>query len=316
MNKAHAALSYLPADDREFWVKIGMAIKSEFAEDGFDMWNQWSQGADSYNEKSARAVWRSISPDGKIRIGTLYHEAAARGWRDSGEHRGPLTAQELEEKRKAAIARAAAISADEERKERGYWKAAELSQTLIETCELATHYYLNAKGLPDAIGLVADGVLIVPMRNLKTNQLQGAQTIEWIPEERTWEKKMLPGMRAKGAVLRLGSPVAPETILCEGYATGLSIELAIKRLRLNASVLICFSDSNMVHVAEMVEGKAYVFADNDKSQAGEKAAQKTGLPYVMSNVLGEDANDLHSRAGLMALCKKVMDVRINWRVAA
>ena len=55
--------------------------------------------------------------------------------------------------------------------------------------------------------------------------MRGAQLIRWLSEERKWEKKMLPGMRAKGAVLRLGSAAPWLTILCEGYATGLSIEL-------------------------------------------------------------------------------------------
>jgi len=72
---------------------------------------------------------------------------------------------------------------------------------------------------------------------------------------------------------------------------------------------VCFSDSNMVHVAEQIKGPAFVVADNDKSLAGERAAVKTGLPWRMSDVLGEDANDLHHRAGLAALCKLILDLR-------
>jgi putative DNA primase/helicase len=117
------------------------------------------------------------------------------------------------------------------------------------------------------------------------------------------------GMRARGAVLRLGSKAAQEAFLCEGYATGLSIELALRRLRLNASVIVCFSDSNMAYVAPLVKGRAFVFADNDVSLAGERAATKTGLPYCMSDVVGEDANDLHQRAGMVSLCKLIIDVR-------
>lgn len=48
---------------------------------------------------------------------------------------------------------------------------------------------------------------------------------------------------------------------------------------------------------------------NELSRAGEKAACKTGLPYCMSDVAGEDANDLHQRAGLTALCALLMTVR-------
>ncbi|QRX83264.1 PriCT-2 domain-containing protein [Glaciimonas sp. PAMC28666] len=311
LHKAAGALSFVPPHDRDLWVKMGMAVKAEFAEDGFDAWDAWSQGAESYSEKSARAVWRSIGTSGKIGIGTLFHEAAANGWRDNDQPRGPLTAQEEAEKQRARAMRDAATVEEDARKQRGYRAAAEASQNLIDLCQLETHYYLNAKGLPAAVGLVADHVLIVPMRNLETNQLQGMQSIEWLPEERQWEKKMAFGMRAKGSVLRLGNRSAAETFLCEGYATGLSIEMALHRLRLNASVLVCFSDSNMAHVGPMIQSPAFVVADNDVSGAGEKAAKKAGLPYCMSDVIGEDANDLHQRAGLMKLCKLIIDVRMR-----
>ncbi|MFC0132069.1 hypothetical protein CR105_24500 [Massilia eurypsychrophila] len=309
LDRATSALSFVPPHDRDLWIRMGMAIKSEFAEDGFDAWDVWSQGAESYDARSAKSVWRSISAAGKVGLGTLFHEAAANGWRDNGEHRGPLTEQEQAEKRRARAARDAATIAEEARKQRAYRAAADASQKVIEQCELKTHFYLNSKGLPSVVALVNESTLIVPMRNLETNQVQGIQTIDWIAGERRWEKKMASGMRAKGAVLRLGNQRAQETFLVEGYATGLSIELALRRLRLNASVLVCFSDSNLAHVATMVKGRAFVFADNDLSLAGEKAAKKTGLPYCMSDVVGEDANDLHQRAGMVALCKLIIDVR-------
>ena len=309
MQKAIAALSFVPPHDRDMWVKMGMAIKSEFFEDGFDAWDQWSQGAESYNAHSAKSVWRSIGGAGKVGIGTLFHEAAANGWRDNGEHRGPLTEQEEAEKRRARAARDAATIAEEARKNRGYRAAAEAAQTIIEQSELKTHYYLNSKGLPDVVALVNDQTLIVPMRNVETNQVQGLQSIAWLPDERRWEKKMAFGMRAKGAVLRLGNRKAQEAFLVEGYATGLSVELALRRLRLNASVMVCFSDSNLAHAATSIKGRAFVVADNDASFAGERAAKKTGLPYCMSDTVGEDANDLHQRAGMVALCKLLIDVR-------
>lgn len=212
-----------------------------------------------------------------------------------------------EEKRAWAVKRRMA-AVEQERK---YENAALRAAVLLRSTVPGTHDYLIRKGLPKIDGLVLpEGELLVPMRNLGTNELQGAQIIRWLPDEVKWEKKMVPGMRAKGAVLRLGPKHAAETILCEGYATGLSIELAARQLRLNVSVLVCFSDSNMVHVAGLLtKGKRLVFADNDASGAGERAAQATGLPYCMSEIEGEDANDLHVRAGLMAVCSLLMKAR-------
>lgn len=212
-----------------------------------------------------------------------------------------------EEKRAWAMKRRAAAEQSERKQENAALHAAMLLRQTVP----APHDYLFRKGFPKMDGLVLpDGVLLVPMRNLFTNELQGAQLIRWLPEELKWEKKMVPGMKAKGAVLRLGPKQAAETILCEGYATGLSIELAARQMRLNASVLVCFSDSNMVHVAGLLtKGKRMVFADNDKSGAGERAARGTGLPYCMSKTEGFDANDEHKRGGLMPVCSLLMEAR-------
>ena len=55
-----------------------MAVKSELGDSGFDLWDRWSSYEDSYNEASAKAVWKSISPTGAITIGTLFHYEAGR----------------------------------------------------------------------------------------------------------------------------------------------------------------------------------------------------------------------------------------------
>lgn len=199
--------------------------------------------------------------------------------------------------------------------EEGYARAARTAAELLRQTQPGTHNYLHLKGFPNEQGLcLPDGALLVPMRDWETNALRGAQVIRWTdtkeqPGRMRWEKKMVYGMQARGAVLRLGPPKALETVYCEGYATGLSIVAAVRQLRLNAAVLVCFSDSNMAYVAQRTKGRRYCFADNDKSGAGERAAIETALPYCMSPVVGEDANDLHKRAGVMAVCMQLMQAR-------
>ena len=80
------ALSFIPADDRDTWLRMAMAIKSEIGEEGFDIWNKWSQQSDSYNSRDAKNVWRSIKSNGGVSIGTLFHEAKANGWHSKGKH--------------------------------------------------------------------------------------------------------------------------------------------------------------------------------------------------------------------------------------
>lgn len=99
-----SAISFIPAIDRELWVEIGMALKSELGDSGFDLWDRWSSQADSYNPKSAKSVWKSIKPCGGITIGTLFHHAKLEGWVSNGTHQR-LTIEEIEARRRLAIER-------------------------------------------------------------------------------------------------------------------------------------------------------------------------------------------------------------------
>ena len=82
-----AALAHIPACDREVWLRMGMAVKSELGEAGFDIWDEWSQKDESYRAADAKAVWRSISPNGKVTVGTMFHEAQRHGFRWNGHAR-------------------------------------------------------------------------------------------------------------------------------------------------------------------------------------------------------------------------------------
>ena len=201
-------------------------------------------------------------------------------------------------------------------------QAATWAARMLALAKPAEHGYLQLKGLKTVQALVLpDGELFIPMRDVRSNELLGAQIVQWLPNERRWEKKYLYGMRSKGAVLRLGPRNATETILAEGYATCLSIEAAVKQMKLNAAVLVCFSDYNLRVAAERTTGRRYVIADNDPPQLdpakakqnpgeqGQRAAVATGLGWAMSEHEGQDANDLHATHGLMAVCALVMKAR-------
>lgn len=75
------ALSFIPAENRDTWLRMAMAIKSEVGDSGFEAWDKWSQQSDSYNPRDAKDVWKSIKSNGGVAIGTLFHEAKTNGWR-------------------------------------------------------------------------------------------------------------------------------------------------------------------------------------------------------------------------------------------
>ena len=214
----------------------------------------------------------------------------------------PLTDAE----KKAYIARK---MGDRAAVEKRYKNAAIAAQVLLRDAEITEHQYLTYKGFDTDKGFVSGIELLIPMRNFITNELQTLQRIYWLAEERRYEKKMLTGGRAKGAVFVLGNKSAQEVILCEGYVTGLSIKKAAESSGLKLAVIVCFSAGNLIHVASLLKTKAYVFADNDENLTGEKSAIATGLPYITADEVGFDANDLHLKSGLFALSFKVMKLR-------
>lgn len=187
----------------------------------------------------------------------------------------------------ARLNRAQGVSADA--------KAAELlAGQIIARSAFLPHPYLARKGFPQLAGLVDDGRLIVPM--YAAPHCRRVVSVQRIAEDGS--KLFLRGGVAKDAVYHLGR--GSTDVLVEGYATGLSVRAAMTALYRDCRVVVCFSAGNLASVARLYP-RGFVVADNDHSGAGQQAAEKSGLPWVMPTTVG-DANDLHQREGLGALC--------------
>lgn len=89
-----AALTYLPSEDRQTWIKTGAALKSEYGENGFAIWDEWSKTAPNYNPRDAKAAWKSFK-EGRINIGTLFFEAKRNGFVPAKKPQ-PLSKEECE----------------------------------------------------------------------------------------------------------------------------------------------------------------------------------------------------------------------------
>lgn len=160
-------------------------------------------------------------------------------------------------------------------------KAVLNAQNMLSQCEMQKHNYLEKKGFPEMKWLVHENKLIIPMRKLGI-ELTGIESIT------SWgEKRFLSGQDNKLAVYRIGR--GSLNILCEGYATGLTIAACVKQV---CSIWVCFSAGNLVKVAKALRS-GLVIADNDrhKDNTGEKAAQATGFRYFMPEKIGHDFND-------------------------
>ncbi len=176
-------------------------------------------------------------------------------------------------------------------------KAAEaLARQIVARSAFQSHPYLTRKGFPRECALVDpdDGRLIVPMHD--ANSYSRLLSVQRIAEDGS--KLFLKDGIAKDAVFHLGR--GSVDILVEGFATGLSVRAAIEAMYRRARIVVCFSAGNLANVARLYP-RAVVVADNDASGAGEAAARMTGRRWAMSDRVGEDANDLHQRAGLRAV---------------
>ena len=337
-----AALYSIPADDRDTWVKVGMALKSELGDGGFDLWDGWSRQSDRYKAADARAVWRSCKPTGGITIATLYHMAKENGWAGQAPVK---TAPSSEEKRQRAEARRREA---EERNRREADAAAKAERMLMQAEYVDprprnghrkadvpyAHPYLVAKGFAQQGGLVLDGSLLVPMRHYQA--YERVQSVQMIGPDGS--KKFPSGSKVSEAVYKIGK--GAERYYCEGYATALSVMAALKRLYRDqhCEVWVCFSAGNIPNVAKS-RRRSMVIADHDwwrcpkkecrakwdyeskrcpscgssgvTEPAGEKHAQQTGLPYWMPEEPGTDANDYMLSHGVEALADAIREVHMT-----
>lgn len=164
-------------------------------------------------------------------------------------------------------------------------KASVKAKLILSESELLPHHYLEKKGFGDMAVLVHENKLVIPM--YVNNQLSGIQTIA------NWgEKKFLYGQNNKLAVFRIGK--GRTNVLCEGYATGLSIANCLTS---DHSIWVCFSANNMVKVAESLKNPKFIVADNDESKTGEQSAIKSGCRYFMPPEVGHDFNDFWLSVG-------------------
>jgi putative DNA primase/helicase len=176
---------------------------------------------------------------------------------------------------------------------------------MLNNSVIQTHPYLVGKGFPDEEGHVyfqgGDPVLLIPMRVGKS--LVGVQQID-----REGSKRFLYGQKTAGATFTFDNRGV--NIVCEGYATALSVRLALKHMKMRYTIHVCFSAGNMVRVAGGLQ-QGLVIADNDQSGTGQQAAAEIGWPVWMSDVCGEDANDYHQRVGLFGLTQSLTQLMLQ-----
>ncbi|GGA14816.1 VapE domain-containing protein [Dyella caseinilytica] len=211
------------------------------------------------------------------------------------KHESELTpAERAERKYRAELSRIERKSAEQLR----HAEAAENARAAWEAAEPATdHAYLRAKGVQsyglrvarfDGHGTRA-GDLLIPIHNAR------AEIVSLQRVTNSGAKFYLVGGEKRGCFYRFGGD--GPAWLVEGYVTGASVHAATGQ-----PVVVAFDAGSLKPVADLLRGKLLgVAADNDESGTGQKAAEATGLPWVVPPAMGQDWNDYAAEHGIQAL---------------
>lgn len=317
-----SALHCVPSHDRDVWVRMAMAVKSELGEDGIGLWDDWSQGASNYDASAARATWKSIAPHGKVSIASLFSEAFANGWQPSKPYT-PITPedrQRLDAEREAATLEAEQLKAEQ----RAQAKAKAVKDWTESIPTAHNHAYTLAKGIKPYGAKTISGLLVLPL--YANGELVNLQRIN-----SQGEKRFLTGGQVKGAYMPIGklTKETKEAILCEGWATGCSLHEAT-----GTPVVVAWNAGNLPIIAQRLRDafptmELRVCGDNDASGTGQKAAHEAAgvhglgvwcIPHFTdehyqaasdsNKTRPNDFNDLHQLAGLAEVKQQTQKIRL------
>ena len=305
-----------------------MALKSELGDDGFDVFDAWSQGGASYDASAARATWRSLKQTGGITIGTLYALAKEYGYDTVQQKAAVIGNAEIEQRR---AHRKAIAKSEEQKRQTAAKSAAALALAVWSKAAPARddHPYLTRKGLAAIetlreidVGKLAkligrrpscnDGeltgrVLIAPVH------IAGAlSTIEMIDEDGR-KTALKGGVKAGGGWIAYAPSQGSQCILIgEGCATVLSAHRCT-----GAAAIAALSCGNLRSVAAAVrqdfpEASIVVLADlgNGQQKALEAARIsncRLALPDFGSDPADDatDFNDMHQLLGAEAVRRAI-----------
>lgn len=138
-----AALTVIDAScTREEWIKVGTAIKAEFDDAGFAVWDDWSATGGNYDARETKTAWKSLR-SGAVGLGWLINVAKARG---HVFRRAELSPEERATRRKAQQARRAELERQTEADEA---ELAAWQQRVAEACCELERKHLADSGKSD-----------------------------------------------------------------------------------------------------------------------------------------------------------------------
>lgn len=255
-------------------------------------------------DRTDRAGWLRVFPDADGAVFGCWRGGTRWTWQKREQNAPPPLPSEIETMR--AKAAHAQREAEAERQKMHAEARATARQMLSEGTHTDAHPYLTRKGLTGvSVRVHADGRLLLPVLD-KAGEVQSLQSIH-----PNGTKRFLSGGQMAGGRLYLGTPKDGQPlVLCEGYATGLSL-----RQSSALPVVVCFSGSNMAQVAKDMRASyphspVTVAADRDAHGRGAEYAEAAKIACAPSRVVlpvfadgraAGDFDDLRQAEGLDAV---------------
>lgn len=335
-DRIRSALAHLDASmSRHEWINIGMAINSEFGDEGFQIFDEWSKTASNYNAVDARDAWKSFKPNGPVKIGTLIKKAKGQGWQDPGKP-NPTTSHDLSKQRNAERAAAAAAEEDKLKAKRAKAAAQALEIWMQATPAQPDHPYLMRKGVQPTVTLreldanrvkellgyppKSDGkplsgrILIAPVKI--TGKIS---TLEMI-DESGLKSALAGGAKSAGywatGPIKDGAQSDQIVLIAEGVATATTAAQATGHIAVAALSLGNLAKTASAIRKELPAARIVVLADLDKKTGkacvdAEKAAMSVNGLCIAPDFGDErtqdqtDFNDLHVSCGIDAVAEQI-----------
>jgi putative DNA primase/helicase len=304
LRTAEGMLTFIDGcEDRETWVSVGMALKSEFGDTAFGAWDTWSMAAGNYSAPACRSSWKGFkSRAGGYTIGTLVKLAKDGGYRFDAANAPQVDPTELTRRR---IERNTRMAAEADQRQRQMRSAHEIAhQQWAAAQRTGTSAYAQRKGIPtpESVRYTPEGDLLVPMIRYDLppgDALKGLQTIR-----ADGSKKFTFGMEKPCTACRLGAALATvgEPVwVCEGWATGMTLRMALGGMY---PVFVAFDAYNLPVVVESVYQRypaspIIICADDDH------ATLIKGLPHNTGRIQAQIAMNgvMDGKDGAKLVCR-------------
>jgi putative DNA primase/helicase len=239
---------------------------------------------------------------------------------------------QAERDRKAAQLAAQRAAADAARQEESDLAAMGAADLWARASKMGASAYLTKKGVVgECCRYLANGELIVPLLRYDLPRDQALRAVQRIKPDGS--KLFTKGFMKAACAVRLGDVLPGHIVLiCEGYATGLTLRMACAH---SLAVYVALDAGNLQHVVPLVrqlhpQSRILICADDDwrtrdpitkkLNNPGRAAAKQAAAatndvevvyPIFNATTRGSkdtDYNDLHARQGLEAVSRQLRTV--------